>query len=518
MDMQRPQIIATGTSWIEGPRKKRQVVPMILTLFFAVTLVLLLACANIGNLLLARAAARRQRDCGAAFARRQPASYHSPTPGRKHAAGCGGGGLGPGNGDGSSSRGVSPSGGGSGFSCGARSERPYLHDCGSYAILSRIRSRARAARDARGDLRRIEGRIGIGRRTARAPAVAQRVARGAGCDQRNLLANAGLLVRGMQRAQALDPGFDVQNSTVLSIDLPASQYTGPRTMELTRDLLAQLDHSPDLPACGLALNPPLSNTNYSTSFQLTDQPGSPMLHIFSNEISSGYVAAMGMRLLAGRNFVPEDTARDVVVINEAAAKRWWPGQNPLGRTVLANEKMRQIVGVISDVYTNDLSSIEAVIYFPITGRWGAPSDCGARSRSRFARPGRGYREKDRAASPGSRGAADGQFQPQAAAFDLRLGAGRFPGPACAGNRVGGNVRSVRLRGGPAHAGNWSADGPGRAAPANRAAGTGFQRARTRMRTGVRNRGCSGPYPRCWPTLSRVSIRWTHWHTPVWCYC
>ena len=75
-----------------------------------------------------------------------------------------------------------------------------------------------------------------------------------------LLANAGLLVRGMQRAQALDPGFDVQNSTVLSIDLPASQYTGPRTMELTRDLLAQLDHSGDAPAYGLALNPPLSNT------------------------------------------------------------------------------------------------------------------------------------------------------------------------------------------------------------------------------------------------------------------
>lgn len=160
---------------------------------------------------------------------------------------------------------------------------------------------------------------------------------------------------------------------MLSIDLPASQYTGPRTMELTRDLLAQLDHSGDLPACGLALNPPLSNTNYGTSFQLTDQLGSQMLHIFSNEISSGYVAAMGMRLLAGRNFVPEDAARNVVVINEAAAKRWWPGQNPLGRTILADERMRQIVGVISDVYTNDLSSIEAVIYFPITGRWGAPS-------------------------------------------------------------------------------------------------------------------------------------------------
>src|SRR6266478_3991418 len=134
-----------------------------------------------------------------------------------------------------------------------------------------------------------------------------------------LLANAGLLVRGMQRAQALDPGFAVQNVTVLSIDLPASQYTGPRTKELTRDLLAQLDHSGELPACALALNPPLSNTKYSTSLQLTDRQGSLMMHIYSNEISGGYVDALGMRLLAGRNFVLGDTARNVVMINEAAA-------------------------------------------------------------------------------------------------------------------------------------------------------------------------------------------------------
>ena len=97
-----------------------------------------------------------------------------------------------------------------------------------------------------------------------------------------------------------------------------------------------------------------------------------MLHIFTNEISPGYLDALGMRLLAGRNFVPDDSVRDVVIVNEAAAKRWWPGEGPVGRTILVDDKLRQIVGVISDTYTNDLTSIEAVIFLPITGRWGAP--------------------------------------------------------------------------------------------------------------------------------------------------
>jgi hypothetical protein len=180
-------------------------------------------------------------------------------------------------------------------------------------------------------------------------------------------------VRSIERMQILDPGFDVQNTTVLSIDLPASQYTGPRTMALTRDLLAELERSPDLPACGLALNPPLSNSTYRTFFQVTQATDAPRLQIFSNDVSAGYFEALRMRILSGRNFAPEDAGRDVVIINEAAARRWWPGERPVGKTLISNDRTREIVGVVSDSYNNDLSSIEAVIYFPITGRFGAPS-------------------------------------------------------------------------------------------------------------------------------------------------
>jgi hypothetical protein len=136
------------------------------------------------------------------------------------------------------------------------------------------------------------------------------------------------------------------------------------------------------------MNPPLSNSNYSTSFQVSGRPGAPLLHIYTNEISPGYLDAAGMRLLAGRDFTTEDSARKVALINEAAAKRWWPEESPLGRSILLSGEFRQIVGVISDTYANDLSSIEAVTYTPIVGSWGAPfilvRDRGTASRERIA--------------------------------------------------------------------------------------------------------------------------------------
>lgn len=365
---QRPRIVLAGTSWIDTPRKKGQAVAGLLLLFLSVTLVLLLACANVGNLLLARASARRREIAvrlslgGSRFRLVRQLMVESMLL----ALGAAGLGL--------ATALVLPAAvihriaedqnfhvspdlnvlaytiGVAILSCLAFGLAPALHATRG-GISAALKTGAEGMRLKRFPLRSV----------LLAVQVAISVI---------LLVNAGILVRGMQRAQTLNPGFDVRNVTVMSIDLPASEYTGPRTIQLTRTLLAALHRAQGMPARGLALNPPLSNSKYSTSFRA--KPGRQMGAIYSNEISAGYVEAVGMRLLAGRDFVPEDASRDVIMINEAASKRWWPGENPLGRTVLANNRMRQIVGVVSDTYDGDLSSIEAVIYFPITGSVGAP--------------------------------------------------------------------------------------------------------------------------------------------------
>jgi predicted permease len=187
-----------------------------------------------------------------------------------------------------------------------------------------------------------------------------------------LLAGASMLIRGLQRAQNLDPGFDVRNVTVLSIDLPASQYAGPRAQTLTSTLQAELEGARDLPPIGLAQSAPLDNSTYMTSFQVLEPVRSPLMHIWVSSVSPGYFNALRIPFLEGRNFTAEDAPQSIVV-NESAARRWWPGESPLGKSVLANTKLRKIVGVVADTYTHDVhTSAEAMLYLPLTGALGAP--------------------------------------------------------------------------------------------------------------------------------------------------
>ena len=365
----RPRIVLAGTAWIAGSRKKAQAVAGISLLFVAVTLVLLLACANTGNLLLARAAARRREIA------------------------------------------VRLSLGGSRF----RLVRQLLVESLLLALASAAVALPMALFTASAMLRRIAPEttfrvaldfrvlaytIGIAALSCLAFGLAPALHGTAGSiasalkadvplDRTRLplrsillsvqvaisvvlLAGASMLVRGLQRAQSLDPGFDVRNVTVLSIDLPASQYTGPRTRALTATLQAQLERARDLPPTGLSQSAPLANSTYVTSFQTLEPVRSPELLIWANSISPGYFNALGIRFLEGRNFTPED-ARESIVVNQSAARRWWPGESAIGKSVLADTKVRKIVGVVADTYTHDIhTSAEAMLYLPLTGALGAP--------------------------------------------------------------------------------------------------------------------------------------------------
>jgi predicted permease len=363
------RIVLSGTSWMASPRKKKQVIPTLTLLFLAVTLVLLLACANVGNLLLARASARRREiavrlSLGGSRLRlvRQllveslllavfaaaiafPMGFAASRALIRRLAGPAWYPIAPDLHVLVYTLGIAV------LSCLAFGLAPALHGT-SGGIAAALKADAPLGR-ARLPLRSIL--LGV--------QVAISVV---------LLAGAGMLVRGLQRAQSIDPGYDVRHVTVISIDLPASQYAGPRTQALAAELQAQLERGHDLPPAGLAQSAPLGNSTYSTSFQVLEPVKSPQLSIWVSSVSRGYFDALRIRFVDGRNFTPEDAAQGIIV-NQSAARRWWPGESSVGRTVLANNQARKIVGVVADTYTHDLStSSEAMIYLPLTGSTGTP--------------------------------------------------------------------------------------------------------------------------------------------------
>lgn len=363
------RILLAGTSWMASPRKKKQVVPTMTLLFLGVTLVLLLACANVGNLLLARAAARRREiavrlSLGGSRTRliRQllveslllaltaaaiafPMGFAASRALIRRIAGPAWYPLAPDTHVLLYTLGIAI------LSCLAFGLAPALHGT-SGGIAAALKTDAPLGR-ARLPLRSIL--LGV--------QVAVSVV---------LLAGAGMLVRGLQRAQSIDPGYDVRNITVISIDLPATQYAGPRTQALTAELQAQLERTRDLPPAGLAQSAPLGNSTYMTAFQVLEPVRSREMHIWVSSVSSGYFDALRIRIVEGRTFTSDDFAQGII-INQSAARRWWPGSSPVGKSVLANTKVRKIVGVVADTYTHDLStSDEAMIYLPLTGALGTP--------------------------------------------------------------------------------------------------------------------------------------------------
>jgi predicted permease len=366
---ERPNIVLASTSWIAGSRKKTQTVAGIALLFTAVTLVLLLACANTGNLLLARAAARRREIAvrlslgGSRFRLVRQLLVESLL-----------------------------------LALAATAAALPMALLTASVILQRIAPETtfRVALD----LRVLAYTIGIAALSCLAFGLAPALHGTAGgiasalksdgpLDNSRLplrsillsvqvtisvvlLAGASMLIRSLQRAQNLDPGFDVHNITVLSIDLPASLYAGPRTLALTAELQTQLGRAHDLPPTGLAQSAPLSGSTYITSFQVLDPVRSPQLHIWSSSISPGYFDALRIRFVEGRNFTAQDAPQSIV-INQSAARRWWPDESPIGKSVLAGTNVRKVVGVVTDTYTHDIiDSAEAMLYLPLTGALGAP--------------------------------------------------------------------------------------------------------------------------------------------------
>src|SRR5262245_39083186 len=179
-----------------------------------------------------------------------------------------------------------------------------------------------------------------------------------------LLVGAGLLIRSLWRMQQIEPGFKPGKLLALQLEFPASRYRDTQVMSFVTRLNERLAALPGVESVGVADSQPLSRFGGDSSsiaiegkLDLKAQPDDPVPDdtgpsSFLSRVSPGYFRTLGIPMRQGREFGPQDRQGSllVAVINEAMAQRYWPGENPIGKRLLADGGgWRTIVGVAPNV-------------------------------------------------------------------------------------------------------------------------------------------------------------------------
>ena len=191
-----------------------------------------------------------------------------------------------------------------------------------------------------------------------------------------LLVGSGLLIRSFIQIVRVDPGFDPHHVLTASIALPEKQYTQAQQIQFYDRLLTRLRALPGVRSVAAGWPLPLSGSNIGVSFSIEGQPLAPGDEPSAavNVVTPDYFATMRIPVVGGRAFAARDsrTALPVIIVNQAFARKYLPGENPIGkrmRTDLSDgdgkPPMREIVGVVGDVKRKDLTtSADPQYYLP----------------------------------------------------------------------------------------------------------------------------------------------------------
>jgi macrolide transport system ATP-binding/permease protein len=170
-----------------------------------------------------------------------------------------------------------------------------------------------------------------------------------------LLVGGGLMLRALQNAQTLDLGFNPKNAVEATFDLRLQGYNKARALEFHKRLLERVRTLPGVTSAGLVDLAPVdlhfSRGPVFIEGQSVERAKAPLA--MTSRVSPGYFQAMGTALLRGRDFNEKDDekAPPVAIINETFARRFWPGQDPLGKRFSlgrADQPPVQVIGVVAD--------------------------------------------------------------------------------------------------------------------------------------------------------------------------
>ena len=210
-----------------------------------------------------------------------------------------------------------------------------------------------------------------------------------------LVVGAGLFARALQRASEIDPGFDPHGVELATLDLSLGGYTADTGRVFARELIRRVRETPGVQAAALSAVMPLGDRGIGLGGLAVPgvelRNGRRFFDVDWNVITPGYFATMKMALSTGRDFSDADRegTPSVVIVNETAARQWWPRQDALGKTLLqetgrpdAPDAVRTltVVGVARDSkYRNLGEDPRPFVYVPIQQQYMSRTVIAARS-------------------------------------------------------------------------------------------------------------------------------------------
>lgn len=183
-----------------------------------------------------------------------------------------------------------------------------------------------------------------------------------------LLIAAGLLMRGLYLAQTVDPGFEMKGITQARFDLPSQGYNEEHARVFERELMARVAALPGVDAVEQARVTPLSHDFLGTGLTLTGETQERQFEF--NVVSPGFFTILEMPMVRGRTFTREETQSDadVLVVTESTARALWPGQDAIGKTLRDGSKKEcQVVGVVKDSQVSHLGQTGGLFFYMPAG-------------------------------------------------------------------------------------------------------------------------------------------------------
>jgi predicted permease len=166
-----------------------------------------------------------------------------------------------------------------------------------------------------------------------------------------LLISAGLCVRSLFNARSIDPGFSTRDIAVAQLDPGSLGYTESQDGEFYRQLLERVRALPGIRSASLSDSLPLG-TNRSSQGITVDgfnpPAGEENIHVQMAFVAPDYFRTMGIPILSGHEFAPQDSRPgfSAVIVNQTMAQHYWPGQNPIGQHFKDGKDSKEIVGVV----------------------------------------------------------------------------------------------------------------------------------------------------------------------------